>query len=296
MQDSRCGLIKALLTLPVLYSLKPLATMQQRAFRSVSPLGMVGFAPQDSWRQRVCSARRVTLILMGLLAMVTLSITVFGFVGSKYSITLRKMQEDLKALNRTIGVELTALQQNESNDLKTLQKIDQMMKNLTEKTKEVKSHFQDQIQKLQGTLQRMNCDLEDTKHKRTGPAKACCPRDWHLFQQSCYWLSSTQKIWNEAKQDCEEKQAHLVVITSYLEGQFVFQLTKPHNVWIGLKYNGQTWKWVDGTPYKVRRIDWRPNQPVPYNEFCTKMYLDGLWSETFCQVHLNWLCEMQALQ
>ncbi|KAM3823923.1 asialoglycoprotein receptor 1-like isoform 2-T2 [Vipera latastei] len=226
---------------------------------------MAGFASQDSWRQRVCSARRVTLILMGLLAVVTLSITVFGFVGSKYSTTLWKMQEDVKAINRTIAAELAAQQQNETNDLKTLQKIDQMVKNLTEEIKK-------------------------------GLVKGCCPRGWRLFQQSCYWLSSAQKSWNEAKQDCEDKQAQLVIITSRLEREFVFRFTKTHNVWIGLKFNGRTWKWLDGTPYTVQRSDWSPNQPVSYEQFCTKTYLNGLWSETYCQFRFRWLCEMQALQ
>ncbi|KAM3823924.1 asialoglycoprotein receptor 1-like isoform 3-T3 [Vipera latastei] len=206
------------------------------------------------------------------------------------------MQEDVKAINRTIAAELAAQQQNETNDLKTLQKIDQMVKNLTEEIKKGKSHFQDQIHKLQGTLEQLNCDLEDTKHNGTGLVKGCCPRGWRLFQQSCYWLSSAQKSWNEAKQDCEDKQAQLVIITSRLEREFVFRFTKTHNVWIGLKFNGRTWKWLDGTPYTVQRSDWSPNQPVSYEQFCTKTYLNGLWSETYCQFRFRWLCEMQALQ
>ncbi|KAM3823933.1 asialoglycoprotein receptor 1-like [Vipera latastei] len=172
-----------------------------------------------------------------------------------------------------------------------------MVKNLTEKTKEVKSHFQDQIQKLQGTLQRMNCDLEDTKRKRTGSERGCCPWGWRLFQQSCYWLSSAQKNWAEAKQDCEDKQAQLVIITSRLEREFVFRFAKTHNVWIGLKkYNGQTWKWVDGTTYTMRNTDWWRYELIYYDEYCTRTYFNELWNEADCQFRFRWLCEMQALQ
>ncbi|XP_015684904.1 asialoglycoprotein receptor 1 [Protobothrops mucrosquamatus] len=257
---------------------------------------MAGFAPQNSWRQRVCSARRVILVLMGLLAVVTLSITVFGFVGCKYSTPLWKMQEDLKAINSTIAAELDILQQNETNILKTLQKIDQMVKNLTEETKEVNSQFGDQIKKLQGTLEQLKCDLENTKHKGTGSERGCCPWGWYLFQQSCYWLSSAQTSWTEAKQDCEEKEAHLVVITNHLEKQFVFRLTKQDSVWIGLKFDGRTWKWVDGTPYTMSRADWWSHGSMHYDQYCTKTYRDGLWNEVNCPFHFRWMCEMQALQ
>ncbi|KAL7982961.1 hypothetical protein Chor_013567 [Crotalus horridus] len=209
---------------------------------------------------------------MGLLAVVTLSITVFGFVGRKYSTTLWKMQEDLKAINRTIAAELAALQQN------------------------VMPQFQDRIKKLQRTLQRLNYEVENTEHKWTGPETGCCPQGWHLFQQSCYWLSSARKKWTEAKQDCEGKQAHLVIITSYEERQFVFQLTKQYSVWIGLKNNGRTWKWVDGTPYTVRWSHWLPNNPAYSDNFCTETYYDGLWAHVFCHLNSWWLCEMQALQ
>ncbi|XP_063157810.1 asialoglycoprotein receptor 1-like [Candoia aspera] len=263
---------------------------------------MAGFAPQDSWRQRVCSGRRVTFILLGLLVVVTLSIIAFGFVGRNYSAALQSMEEDVKGVNRTIVAELAALEQKKANSLKTLLKVEQMVKNLSEEAKEVKTQFQDQITKLQATLQKLNCDLEDTKHNRTGPQRACCPKGWHLLGKSCYWVSAAQKTWNDAKEDCEGKNAHLVIITSYSEGQFVSALTKPRVTWIGLKYSSDTWKWVDGTTYTLRRIDWRPRQPNMFTPraqnfaYCVMLYRDGLWSNEYCNTPIHWLCEMQVKQ
>ncbi|KAK9398384.1 asialoglycoprotein receptor 1-like [Crotalus adamanteus] len=215
--------------------------------------------------------------------------------GRKYSTTLWKMQEDLKAINHTITPELAALQQNETNNVKTLQKVEQMVKNLTKEAKKVKSQFQDQIKKLQGTLQRLKCDLEDTKHKGTGPERGCCSWGWHLFQQSCYWLSSAEKSWPEAKQDCEEKQAHLVIITSYLEKQFVFRLTKPNSVWIGLEFTGHMWSWVDWTPYIMSRTDWLSYE-TDFHRYCAVTYRGRLWDKTDCHFRFRWMCEMQALR
>ncbi|XP_070623469.1 asialoglycoprotein receptor 1-like [Erythrolamprus reginae] len=260
---------------------------------------MGGFSHQDSWRKGVCSGRRGILIMMGLLAVVTLSLAVLGFIGRSYSTTLQKMKEDVKSSNRTLAVELAALEQKETSNLKTLLKVDQMVKNLTEEGKEVKSQFLDQISKLQTTLQKLNCDLEDTKHKRKGQSSGCCPRGWHLFDRSCYWLSSATNTWTEAKEDCKEKNAHLVVITKYLEKGFLSRLVKGNNVWIGLKYKNEEWRWDDGTPYTVRRIDWRPNEPNELPDdtlLCTMMYRDGLWREAPCRAPVKWVCEKLAEQ
>ncbi|XP_070810823.1 asialoglycoprotein receptor 1-like isoform X2 [Pituophis catenifer annectens] len=257
---------------------------------------MGGFAHQDSWRQRVCSGRRMILILMGILAVVTLSLVVLGFMGHNYSTTLRKMKEDLKTSNRTLAVELADLEQKEINNLKSLKKVNQMVENFTKEAMEVKTQYLDQIQKLQETLQKMNCDLEEIKHKGKGPASGCCPRGWHLFQQGCYWLSSAENGWAKAKEDCEEKSAHLVIITGYLEQQFVARLAKSERAWIGLEFSNQAWKWVDGTPYTVRRIDWRPDEPMHVSVYCSMMYRDGLWSQAPCRVKLKWMCEKLAQQ
>ncbi|XP_013929165.1 PREDICTED: asialoglycoprotein receptor 1-like [Thamnophis sirtalis] len=252
---------------------------------------MGGFAHQDSLRQRLCSGRRLILILMGLLAVVILSLVMFGFLGRKYSATLGKMQEDVKTSNRTLAAVLVDFQQQEANYSEDLQKVDRLVKQNAE-GKEAMSHFQDQIKKLQETFKKINCALEDVKHKRE--AGGCCPRGWHLFQRSCYWLSPTLTTWAAAKGDCEEKNAHLVVLTNYLEKQFVLRLIKPHSPWIGLKYNGEMWKWVDGTTYTKRRIDWRPTEPNQNSVFCTVMHPDGLWGDAFCRVELKWVCEMPA--
>ncbi|XP_058036289.1 asialoglycoprotein receptor 1-like [Ahaetulla prasina] len=235
---------------------------------------MGGFAHQDCRRQRICSGRRVILILMGLLAVVTLSLVVLGFVGRNYSTTLWKMKEDVKASNHTLAVELADLQQKgESHKIPDLGKIDKRKKERKKENRQVKSQFLDQINKLQGTLQKLNCDLEDTKHKRKGPASGCCPRGWHLFQQGCYWLSSAENSWTEAKEDCEEKNAHLVAITSYLE-----QVDS------------------DSQNSSSNYRDWWPENPNSVPFYCTMMYRDGLWSQAHCMTKLKWMCEKLAQQ
>ncbi|XP_062823029.1 asialoglycoprotein receptor 1 [Anolis carolinensis] len=222
--------------------------------------------------------------------------------GRKLNADLSGMQGNLKSINQTLFSELASLKEKGASEAKLVAKINAMAKNLTEEVKEAKTQFRDQISKLQSAVLTMNCELEDAKHNRTGTSKRiCCPKGWFPFARNCYWFSNSEKTWEEAKLDCENKEAHLAIITTYLEKMFVVQHTKPHNFWIGLSFVNRTWKWVDGTAYAMRRIDWRPQEPnnfsflVPMESAdCVHIYRDGLWSDEHCQYRYNWVCEMEA--
>ncbi|XP_061444290.1 asialoglycoprotein receptor 1-like isoform X2 [Rhineura floridana] len=216
--------------------------------------GRSEFGPHQSysWRQRVCPGHRLVFALLGLVCIFTVTIAVFGLTGRKIGTDLRGMQGDLKSVNRTVFVELAALKNKEADDLKTLVKIDHLVQNLTEEVKEVKTQFHDQISKLRINIRTQNCNLENAKRNQTD--SHCCPKGWHSFSRSCYWISTTDKPWDDARVDCEDKDSHLVILTSYSEQQFVTQLAKPRYTWIGLTLTSGSWKWVDGTAYTVRRM------------------------------------------
>ncbi|XP_062993431.1 asialoglycoprotein receptor 1-like [Elgaria multicarinata webbii] len=262
--------------------------------------GPVLAAPAQSWGRRVCSGRRLILILLGFICIFVISTVAFGFTGRKFDSGLSGMQEDFKSVNHTLFVELAALKRKETEDLQKLTKIDRLVKNLTEQVTKAKTEFRDQIFKFRKSIRTLNCELEDIKRNRTGSKSNCCPKGWDLFAKNCYWVSNMEKTWEEAKVDCEDKDSHLVTITSYLEQQFVAQRTKTHNTWIGLTYENNVWKWVDGTTYTVRRIDWRPGEPnlFSFSDFgdaahCAFLYRDGLWSDERCAHQYTWMCEME---
>ncbi|KAH0626067.1 hypothetical protein JD844_000786 [Phrynosoma platyrhinos] len=88
--------------------------------------------------------------------------------GRKIDADLSEMQESLKSINRTVFLELAALKEKEANEGKVFTKMNAMAKNLTEEVKEAKTHFEDHISKLQTAFLKLNCELEDTKHNRSG--------------------------------------------------------------------------------------------------------------------------------
>lgn len=49
-----------------------------------------------------------------------------------------------------------------------------------------------------------------------------CPEEWLMSQSGCYQFSSTKNTWFHAKQDCEQKGAHLVIFNDQEEEVFVF--------------------------------------------------------------------------
>nr|XP_056719590.1 asialoglycoprotein receptor 1-like [Euleptes europaea] len=266
--------------------------------RSITKSIWTWLPPHQSWSQRVCPGGRLVLALLGFISLIGLLTVVFGIMGHKAGSDLKRMEETLQKVNRSISTEMLALKQKETDDLKKLAKLDQTVKHLTDEMDKVKSEVQGKAVALRNTLRTLNCDVQDIKHNRTAGKAPCCPPGWDSFARSCYWVSKAEKPWDQAKVDCEDKDAHLVTITSYLEQQFVAQRTKPRYTWIGLSYASGSWKWVDGTSYTVRRIDWTSGQPFYYSSVggdlmrCTHLHRDGRWSEEHCVRRYSWMCEM----
>ncbi|KAM4603623.1 asialoglycoprotein receptor 2-like [Polymixia lowei] len=123
--------------------------------------------------------------------------------------------------------------------------------------------------------------------------ETCCPQNWRKFGCSCYYISSSYKNWNDSSQDCKDKGAHLVIITSREEQQFINNLKK--RAWIGLTDEEEegTWKWVDGTP--LTTANWAASQPDNYgrNEDCVEVHGSGRWNDLDCMVKRLWICEKE---
>uniref|UniRef100_A0A665U5N1 Natural killer cells antigen CD94-like n=1 Tax=Echeneis naucrates TaxID=173247 RepID=A0A665U5N1_ECHNA len=83
-------------------------------------------------------------------------------------------------------------------------------------------------------------------------------KEWKRFRCSCYYISIDKKSWNESREDCRSRGAHLVIINSKEEQEFVSKINGHGSSWIGLQlqkihsenWSGKDkwqWKWVDGS-------------------------------------------------
>uniref|UniRef100_A0A8C9Y162 C-type lectin domain-containing protein n=1 Tax=Sander lucioperca TaxID=283035 RepID=A0A8C9Y162_SANLU len=80
----------------------------------------------------------------------------------------------------------------------------------------------------------------------------CCPPGWRMYMSTCYQRSSLTNNWKSAKQDCEIKGSHLVILNDEEEERFVHRFGGAVSMWMGLKCckdsnNSWTCKWVDGS-------------------------------------------------
>ncbi|XP_019732159.1 C-type lectin domain family 4 member M-like isoform X2 [Hippocampus comes] len=118
-------------------------------------------------------------------------------------------------------------------------------------------------------------------------------KGWVYFLSSLYYISSTTRTWFGSRADCLRRGADLVVINSREEQNFVVKFNKL--LWIGLKEQEGTWKWVDGSQLKTSY--WASNEPNNYEgakEDCVQIRfheINNSWNDVICEEEHFWICE-----
>ncbi|XP_060635882.2 asialoglycoprotein receptor 1-like [Anolis sagrei] len=253
--------------------------------------------------RRLCPSRRLVLILLGFSGALLLAVIVFGANGSSYRWQISTLKQTLQSINGSMTEEIAGIQSKEKDADTKVTQLEGTVKQLTEEGETAHTRLSGQVKELQKNVRNLNCDLESFKKNRTDNPEACCPKGWVSFRKSCYWESRVGKTWQDAKAECEARYAHLVIITSYEEQQFVATRTKPNYMWIGLSDASGTWKWVDGTSYTVRQEDWCEGQPDNWyghglggGEDCAHLHRRGCWNDDHCTRLYGWVCEMEETE
>ncbi|XP_031670683.1 CD209 antigen-like protein E isoform X4 [Oncorhynchus kisutch] len=156
----------------------------------------------------------------------------------------------------------------------------------------------DQLQTSYNTLTKERDQLQkETERLKQSIVEKVCPRGWKKLGSSCYYVSTEEKSWEESRQDCRDRGAHLVVIKSEDDQTFVNWLCGVKNyVWIGLtdSVTEGTWKWVDDTPLTTKY--WNSGEPNGGGaENCVYFYSwssdTGAWWDYDCSYQYRWICE-----
>ncbi|XP_038628923.1 C-type lectin domain family 4 member G-like isoform X2 [Tachyglossus aculeatus] len=134
---------------------------------------------------------------------------------------------------------------------------------------------------------------------QSGNASSCkpCPPGWRNFEGSCYFFSSTTLLWPQAKDNCIEHGAHLVIINNQHEQDFLTQ-NDGKGYWIGLTdmESEGTHKWIDGTDLTFTY--WNTGEPNDSRgvEDCVMMLTHGRWNDFRCTSDSdNWICEKKQI-
>uniref|UniRef100_A0A3B5KJI0 C-type lectin domain-containing protein n=1 Tax=Xiphophorus couchianus TaxID=32473 RepID=A0A3B5KJI0_9TELE len=115
---------------------------------------------------------------------------------------------------------------------------------------------------------------------------------WRIFRGSAYYMSSTEKTWQESRTYCQSVGADLIIINSKEEQISLFTY-----MWIGLT-DSETegrWKWVDGSPLTTSYwYDGEPNGNTVENCGEIKTFTaERSWNDGTCSRSLKWICEMK---
>nr|XP_012615857.2 C-type lectin domain family 4 member A [Microcebus murinus] len=75
------------------------------------------------------------------------------------------------------------------------------------------------------TKESIHTTLECVKNNLTMAEKvwSCCPKNWRSFSSKCYFISTEAKSWHESEENCSRMGAHLLVINTKDEQDFITQ-------------------------------------------------------------------------
>ncbi|XP_059112871.1 C-type lectin domain family 4 member A-like, partial [Peromyscus eremicus] len=147
-------------------------------------------------------------------------------------------------------------------------------------------------------------DLECTKQHSFFKDKvwSCCPKHWKPFNYHCYFPTIDTASWRVSQEKCSSMGAHLMVIHSQEEQDFITKILDPKAAYyIGLSNPGhRQWRWVDQTPYNESATFWHQDEPNndKDNEECVVVnhrYSGWGWNDISCSSKENSVCQMKKI-
>ncbi|XP_040002799.1 CD209 antigen-like protein C isoform X3 [Xiphias gladius] len=198
---------------------------------------------------------------------------------------LAEERDELKRINFDIEVSFKNLTE-ERDELRRINSdTEANYKNLTEERKELKRKL--------NTLYSQHISLTEERDELKRRLKIL---GWVYFSGSVYYISSTERTWQESRNDCLQKGADLMIINNQGEQNFTRQFKK--YMWIGLTDSERegTWKWVDGTP--LTTSFWGSGEPNGNTgENCGETKYPDMknnWNDEGCSSTHYWICEKKV--
>ncbi|XP_014442581.1 C-type lectin domain family 4 member A-like [Tupaia chinensis] len=144
---------------------------------------------------------------------------------------------------------------------------------------------------------------EDAHPSNAQKVWSCCPKNWKSFGSNCYFVSTESKSWSESERSCSQMGAHLLVINSKAEQDFIIKDLNQHSAYyVGLSDpEGQGhWQWVDQTPYNESISFWHPGKPNNPDERCVVVTLPPVyqqwgWNDVRCDGPQRSVCKMMGI-
>lgn len=156
------------------------------------------------------------------------------------------------------------------------------------------------------TRELTHTELECVKENSTPEGKdwSCCPKSWGPFSSNCYFISNGANFWNDSEKECLRMNAHLLVINTKAEQDFITQkLETRYAYYMGLSdktlpMGERHWQWVDQTPYNESATFWHGGEPNNPNEHCVMLNAVSKkwgWNDSPCNERHKFICKMMKI-
>ncbi|XP_054460284.1 snaclec 7-like [Anoplopoma fimbria] len=105
-----------------------------------------------------------------------------------------------------------------------------------------------------------------------------------------------EKSWEQALEHCREHHTDLSSLLSETDNLLALKqfnkVRTTERVWIGLRYLGDHWLWVNGDPLEYEAWPKRGVQEhqCPIQKRCGALTKEGLWENWDCNDELNFIC------
>ncbi|XP_071583171.1 LOW QUALITY PROTEIN: hepatic lectin-like [Heliangelus exortis] len=119
-----------------------------------------------------------------------------------------------------------------------------------------------------------------------------CSAGWENFGESCYSFSTETTSWGEANQTCADQGAHLIIIDSEQEQDFLKENINS-TYWLGVtdQQKEGSWVWTNGQEVTLSYFNvWKENKDRDQKN-CGSIGPDGIWSDAKCSHPNLWICE-----
>ncbi|XP_072704430.1 C-type lectin domain family 17, member A-like [Ciconia boyciana] len=121
-----------------------------------------------------------------------------------------------------------------------------------------------------------------------------CSAGWKVFEKSCYSFSTERMSWSDAKEICADQGAHLVIVNSEPEQNFLKDnINSSSTYWLGVtdQLEEGTWVWTNGDRTSISYWNtWKENKDKDQKD-CGSIGPDGIWKDDRCSHSNHWICE-----
>ncbi|XP_077950475.1 uncharacterized protein LOC120814985 isoform X3 [Gasterosteus aculeatus] len=228
---------------------------------------------------------------------------------------LMKENQQLMKENQQLMKENQQLMKENQELMKEIQELSTEGKNtelknviqeLKTENQELKENFTKQITDLEDNWEKFNVSraqwtIDSYCPADTSKVRKCsaCQKGWNETQKSCYVFHNSEapphlKTWEEARENCRGRGADLVVVHDEEEKNVIDEkITKlyvSNGYWMGLRVEGGTWKWIDGTD--LTDASWIG---PPAEGHCAVSLPTRKWTSVKCDEKRTRICSQKAL-